>query len=294
MAVIDRRALERLYERSGAARWAVPREAFAAVLEASASHAFREGLPGDRELATYLDSLHLEDLALACACQAGSDAAWEHFIREQRPLLYRAADAMDPSGRVREIADALYADLWGVESQRSLFRYFHGRSSLTTWLRAVLAQRHVDRIRADRRTEPLPEDEATLPANQPASSPDRTRWQTLVDRALRHAVTALAPRDRLRLGCYYAEDMTLAAIGRLFGEHEATASRHLARSRRVLRETMERYLREQGGLAEAELAECLRSIVDDPGVIDVKQVLMSRAQETGTGTFRDRTQKVRN
>ena len=33
--------------------------------------------------------------------------------------------------------------------RQSLFRYFHGRSSLTTWLRAVLAQRHVDRLRSE-------------------------------------------------------------------------------------------------------------------------------------------------
>jgi DNA-directed RNA polymerase specialized sigma24 family protein len=41
----------------------------------------------------------------------------------------------------------LYADLYS----KSLFRYFQGRSSLATWLRAVLSQRYVDRIRANRR-----------------------------------------------------------------------------------------------------------------------------------------------
>ena len=42
------------------------------------------------------------------------------------------------------------------EGQRqSLFRYFQGRSSLATWLRAVLAQRYVDRQRALRRLAPL-------------------------------------------------------------------------------------------------------------------------------------------
>ena len=45
-------------------------------------------------------------------------------------------------------------------SGRSLFRYFHGRSSLTTWLRAVLAQRYVDRLRTIRRTEALPDEES--------------------------------------------------------------------------------------------------------------------------------------
>ena len=88
--------------------------------------------------------------------------AWDHFVLEMRPGLYRAADALDPTGAARELADSLYADLYGVDqrgsARQSLLRYFHGRSSLSTWLRAVLAQRHVDRIRVDRRTEPLPEE----------------------------------------------------------------------------------------------------------------------------------------
>ena len=41
------------------------------------------------------------------------------------------------------------------------------------------------------------------------------------------AIAALAPRDRLRLACYYAQEMTLAQIGRLTREHEATVSRQL-------------------------------------------------------------------
>ena len=84
-------------------------------------------------------------------------------MREHRPGLYRAADAIAPGGNGRELADSLYADLFGLQSQggerRSLFRYFHGRSSLATWLRAVLAQRHVDGIRTGRRFEPLAETE---------------------------------------------------------------------------------------------------------------------------------------
>ena len=70
---------------------------------------------------------------------------------EYRPLLYRAADALDPHGGARDLADALYADLYGLPDaqgeRQSLFRYYQGRSSLATWLRAVLSQRYVDRLR---------------------------------------------------------------------------------------------------------------------------------------------------
>ena len=82
---------------------------------------------------------------------------------EYRPVLYRAADALDRGGGARELADSLYAELYGIKDRpgdrRSLFHYFQGRSSLATWLRAVLAQRYVDRLRAQRRFEPLPDEE---------------------------------------------------------------------------------------------------------------------------------------
>src|SRR4029079_14180055 len=100
--------------------------------------------------------------ALARPWAEGTEPAWDRFVRDYRPVLYRAADALDPSGGARELADSLYGDLYGVQvrgsDRRSLFRYFQGRSSLATWLRAVLAQRYVDRLRAGRRLTPLPDD----------------------------------------------------------------------------------------------------------------------------------------
>jgi RNA polymerase sigma-70 factor, ECF subfamily len=243
-----------------------------------------------RDLRRYLESLHLEDLALACACALGHEGAWDHFMREQRPLLYRAADHIDSTGGAREIADALYAELYGLGERdgrrESLFRHFHGRSSLATWLRAVLSQRHVDRLRSYARTDPLPDEDAPVPL---AASPervdlDRRRHVGLVQEALARAVAGLQPRDRIRLSCYYAQQLTLAEIGRLMQEHEATASRHLARVRRVIRDEVEELLR-ASGLGGEEIGECLASIVDDPGPIDLREMLETAAprKESGTG-----------
>jgi RNA polymerase sigma-70 factor (ECF subfamily) len=276
--------LRRLFRRSGGDRWSVPLDHFAEALEASARKAFGNKLPGSHELERFLESLHLEDLALACACAAGQDVAWEHFVREHRPVLYRSADAIDLTGGARELADSLYADLYGIDNRegtrQSLFRYFHGRSSLATWLRAVLAQRHVDRVRAERRFEPLPEEDsvaAVVGSIEPAD-PDRRRLVTLLERALAQALVRIGARDRLRLGCYYAQDMTLAEIGRLLGEHEATVSRHLASTRRAMRAEMERYLRVEAGLGDGQIVECFESAMDDAGSMDLKVMFARNPQ----------------
>jgi RNA polymerase sigma factor (sigma-70 family) len=221
------------------------------------------------------------DLELARQCAAGDDAAWERFILEYRPILYRAADALDPGGGARDLADALYADLYGMadagEERRSLFRYFQGRSSLATWLRAVLSQRYVDRVRAQKRFEPLPDDDRppTREADHAGDPPDPNRapHAALLREALLHAVDRLDSRERLRLGSYYVQELTLAQIGRLLHEHEATVSRHLTRIRRALREAVERRLRDDHRLSGAQIAECFADAAEDAGPLDLAQIL---------------------
>jgi RNA polymerase sigma-70 factor, ECF subfamily len=274
---VDRRLVAQLYDRSRAARWAIAIDRFAAVLDASLTHRFGGAPPSSLDAGEYLEALHLDDLALATACADGHDGAWEHFVAEYRPLLYRAADAIDPGGGARDLADALYADLYGLKEhggvRQSLFRYFHGRSRLATWLRAVLAQRHVDRVRVDRRHEPLPDDESDRPQAAVAASPERSRFADVMRAALAAAIGALAPRDRLRLSCYYAQEMTLAAIGKLLGEHEATASRHLTQTRREIREAVEECLRREHRFDEPAIAECFSSVLEDPGALDLSEFL---------------------
>jgi RNA polymerase sigma-70 factor (ECF subfamily) len=263
-----------LFLKSGAERWGLSREEFADTVNASVRHAFAGGEPSSRERDRYVAGLHVADMALAAACALGRETAWDHFVLEHRPVLYRAADSLDSSGGARELADSIYADLYGMRdgdpARRPLFRYFHGRSSLKTWLRAVLAQRHVDAIRARRRVEPLPDDDAASPAarSQPAD-PDRDRLVPLLENALRTAIDQLEPKDRLRVRSYYASQLTLAQIGRLTGEHEATVSRQLSRTRRHLKEAVERHLREQAGLSDAQVARAFELILEDPGDLDL-------------------------
>ena len=264
----------RLYRDSGAERWGVNPATLKAAQDRSVAKAFAGRTPSDDELNRYVRALHLADLALACACADGHESAWDQFVTTLRPILYRAADAIDSSGGAREVADSLYGELFA----RSLFRYFHGRSSLVTWLRSLLSQRYVDRYRETRRLEPLPEEAspAATPSREVPPNPDRSRFAAAMEAVLAPAIAALAPRDRLRLRCYYAEEMTLAQIGRVTREHEATVSRQLARTRKDLRQSVERGLREDHGFTADEVRECISAAVDDAGTLDLAQLLGTR------------------
>jgi RNA polymerase sigma-70 factor, ECF subfamily len=268
----------RLHRAARAERWRVTVTEFQAVLARCAARGQPGAAPGGAALERILDGLHLEDLALACACASGDEAAWEYFVREMRPALYRAADALDPDGGARDLADALYADLFGLTSRdgvrSSLFRYYHGRSSLATWLRALVAQRHVDRWRRRRREASLPEAES-LPAptsDRPGVSAE-TPCLAAIRKALGRAIASLTARDRLRLACYYERELTLAETGRLLGEHEATSSRHLARTRTVIRATLERALADDLGWSTERIAECFEEAASDSGPLDLSEWL---------------------
>ena len=242
--------VEKLYAQSQAARWGLTLERFVLSLERSVTKRFAAESAPRQEIENYLGSLHLEDLALAFACAAGYECAWEHFFATYRQYLYSAAAAItkrpvdDPYAR--EFADSLYATLYGRETtigRVSLFNHFHGRSKLSTWLRAVLAQRYIDILRQEKRLESLEGDqggEKALPpklrSNWQPADPNRARYLHLLADALKQAISSLNQLDRTRLISYYLKDFTLAEIGKTMNEHEATVSRKLERVRQELKE----------------------------------------------------------
>jgi RNA polymerase sigma-70 factor (ECF subfamily) len=269
------RLLDRLHRVAGAT-WPISPDRLAVALHRSADHHFADRTPRAPEVGRYLESLHVGDLALATACIDGAEAAWEQLVKAFRPALRAAARAIG-GPQAQEMADSLFADLYGLDERdgrrQSLLRYFHGRSRLSTWLRAVLSQRYVDSLRAARRETPLDESDAgtraagSLPAGGPGPSvqpdPDRARYVSAMQRVLEQSLAALESRDRLRLSCYYVQDLTLAEIGRLVGEHEATVSRKLDRTRRRIRADVERALRIEHRLTEAEIRSCFEYAVGE-------------------------------
>lgn len=293
-----------LYAQSSAARWGLARERFAAALTHSVQKSFAGRTVTPAGLEEYLAALHLEDLALAAACVAGCEAAWEHFVAAYRGYLRAAAAAVlrcrAGSPEACELADSLFAELYGFGDRkagaRSLFRYFHGRSSLKTWLRAVLAQRHIDAVRVGRRFVPLDDGESGRERFEPRqglslelpADPHRERYLEIFRRALDAALARLDPRDSERLRLYYSEEQTLAEIGRRLSEHESSVSRNLERIRRDLRRVVEELLREgwapangsagEPGLSDAEIALCIEYAAED-APIDLDTLLPRRRSQ---------------
>jgi RNA polymerase sigma-70 factor, ECF subfamily len=281
--------LESVYLRSNAARLSVTPEEFATALCRSATHHFGSARPASEAAEVYFQALHLEDLALVCALGRGSEAAWEQFVAEYRPVLHAAARAIVGAGgesRAHELADSLFAELYGIDRsggarKNSLLDYFHGRGKLATWLRSVLAQRYVDTLRASQRLDSLDDEQTAARAAgrehaagaSTSIDPDRARLLPRLAEAVPEALAALPPSDRLLLSLYYVQGLTLAQIARTRGVHEATASRRLQNIRSALREHIESVLAAGStsrngrpgakGLSPAEIRRCLDYALED-------------------------------
>ena len=247
--------IEWAYAQAKCARWKLSLESFGRALQRSGEKRFGEERTEPCAIEEFVKSLHLEDLALACACSEELEPAWEFFVSQYRQQLYSAARAIlhasqnNDDSRAHDLADSLYAELYGLSSKGnvrrvSLFQYFHGRSKLSTWLRTVLAQRYIDQIRNAGRTISLESDgdaapqEMRHPVSTPLPDPDSKVYLARLDAALSAALISLQPRDRLLLAYYYLDELTLREISKRLGQHESTVSRQLERIRGQLRETV--------------------------------------------------------
>jgi RNA polymerase sigma-70 factor, ECF subfamily len=264
-----------LYERSGAAAYGITAERFAAILdEILRKHFSQDSLRHSPSLhawteqtANFCAALRLEELALARACAAGNEQAWHDFISRYRQKLHSMAlHITRDAAHAAELADSLFADLYGVHARgdlrKSKLLSYTGRGSLEGWLRTVMAQEFINRYRKQRRTVSLEEqtEEGVQFAAAVAEpgSPSDPRLETATDEAL----AELSSEDRFTLASYYLDGRTLAEIAATLGLHESSVSRRLDRLATALRKRVLAGLRTQG-MSHAQAAEALEADVRD-------------------------------
>jgi RNA polymerase sigma-70 factor, ECF subfamily len=290
-----------LYARSGAAAYGVSAEQFAVILD----DIVRKNFPRDsaqspddaankhdvanKDVAHKKDSfctaLRLEELALARACAAGNERAWQDFVSRYRQKLHNMAlHITRDAAHAAELADSLFADLYGVNARdgvrSSKLVSYTGRGSLEGWLRTVMAQEFINRYRKQKRTVSLEEQTeegvqfaAAVPAPLSTSDP---RLEAATDEAL----AELSAEDRFTLAAYYLDRRTLAEIAQTLGLHESSVSRRLDRLSTGLRKRILAGLRTRG-MSHAQAAEAMETDVRDIQ-LNLRARLM---QDSGAKTF---------
>ena len=270
--------LAELHAKSGCDKLRMTRESLAEILcevgLKSTTAAASEG-----ELRTLFLNLRVEELALARACAAGNNSAWELFLTRYREKLYLSAlrIAREDSA-ARELADSLYADLYGTttrEGQRiSKLASYNGRGSLEGWLRTVLAQEYVNRYRRTKRLVSLDEESeegAQFRAPDPEEVSSGELEVTTLEVATDEALASLSVEDRVILSSYYLDERTLAEIARMLGVHESTISRKIDKLAKSLRKQILAGMMRRG-MARRQAEEALEVDVRDLQV-DIRRSL---------------------
>lgn len=284
--------LTELHAKGDCPKVGLAREDFAAIL-CEVGSKYTTAASSESEIRTFFLSLRIDELALARACAAGSNAAWEIFMTRFREKLYLSAlrIAREDSA-ARELADTLYADLYGTttrEGQRvSKLSSYTGRGSLEGWLRTVLAQEYVNRYRRTKRLVSLEEEsEEGVQFRAPDPEPVVLADQRLAS-ATDEALASLSSEDRMMLSAYYLDGRTLAEIARLLGVHESTISRKLDKLAKALRKQIVAALGRRG-MSRRHAEEALEADVRDVQ-LDIRRSL---TQESSAGAFSEKRVEAR-
>jgi RNA polymerase sigma-70 factor (ECF subfamily) len=276
--------LAELYQKSRGAEFGLTLEDFAHILQEVRNRCLPATAPGP-ETNELVASLRVEELALARACAAGHEQAWEVFLTRYRAKLYEIAGYIaKESSAARELADSLYADLYGTtlrDGHRvSKLASYTGRGSLEGWLRTVLAQQYINRYRRERRLVSMEEQieegvQFAAATHEPAPAVD-PRLEAVTDEAL----AELSPEDRFVLASYYLDSCTLAQIAGMLRVHESTISRKLDKLTKSLRKRILARLGRRG-MSRQQAQEAL-----ELDVRDLELNLRSRLlQETAHSSF---------
>ncbi len=274
-----------LYTQSRAAEFAFAPEQFLDLLKGLAAK-------NAAKLEEFCLTLRVEDLILARACAAGNERAWEVFMLRFREKLYDVARQItreDSSGR--ELADCIYADLYGTkvrdEERVSKLRFYNGRGSLDGWLRTVLAQEYVNTYRKQRRLVSLDEEseegvQFAAPEQNEAPVADPA-----LARATDDALRSLSSEERFVLSSYFLDNRTLADIARTLRVHESTISRKVEKLIKNLHKQILKNLTKLG-LSRRQAEEALSTDVRDLA-LDIRASL---AQESLPGAFSEKGAKA--
>jgi RNA polymerase sigma-70 factor (ECF subfamily) len=206
------------------------------------------------------------------------------MLRYREKLYDIAGYIAKESSAARELADSLYADLYGTTTREgrriSKLSSYSGRGSLEGWLRTVMAQEFVNRYRRQRRLVSLDEENEDgvqfAAANpQPAAIVDPR-----VEAATDEALASISAEDRFMLSSYYLDGNTLAEIAGVLEIHESTVSRKLDKIGKSIRKKILAALGRQG-MSRRQAEEALQVDVRDLRV----NIRSSVAQETRRQTF---------
>ncbi|HKE18329.1 MAG TPA: sigma-70 family RNA polymerase sigma factor [Kofleriaceae bacterium] len=218
----------------------------------------RARIAADDDAAAALSRLAVADLYLACACARGVEPAVESFTR----TILREVDVHVASfDRSAAFADEVRQDLAArllvaVPGARPRLDDYAGSAPLSAWVRVAAIRTALNLRRRKAFSTEVADDRAVA---QQAASGDvevehiRRMYQAPFETAIGKALGGLSTRDRTLLRLRMVEGVEVEAIATMYGVHRTTVTRWIGACRERLLDETRRILRDDFGLALAEI-----------------------------------------
>jgi RNA polymerase sigma-70 factor (ECF subfamily) len=187
------------------------------------------------------------DAALVQRCLHGDADAWRRLVDRHRAGMIDLARRFLPSAAATDVVDAVIANLW---ERRKLERY-EGRSSLVTWLGAIVINAALNARRAAvaRRETTAPDGER----HEPSAVTSIGDGETDLAEILHDAIGSLPVSLKVLVLMYYEQGLTLDEVSAVVGSSKSNLSRRLQKARDQILAQADRLARERLGTSLASL-----------------------------------------
>ena len=231
----------------------VPLEHFAQWIEAR----LEEGEP--------LEALRTSDLYLACACASNEPHALAVFEQKMLADVDRALHRLSMSSTaIDETKQVLRRRFFiSLDGAPPRIADYAGRGDLRSWVRAAAVRAA---LRVVRRPKGEVDVESSVMRAVPAQADDleldyfKRRYRAAFEESLREVFAALPARDRNMVRYYFAEGLSIDALGVLYGIHRATAARQVKRVTNALMNGARKALTTRLHADQSEISSIVRMI----------------------------------
>lgn len=222
-------------------------------------------------------SAHASDLYLACACSEQNPTALAAFDQMFIPTVRDAVARIERSHDfVAEVQQMLRERL--LVGPAAKIREYRGGGALASWLRTAAVRTALNVRRRTKketaRAESLEPFEQLL---DPAIALLRQRHVSDIDSALRRAIAALDPKERLLLNFYYIDGLTLAKIASLESVGTSTIFRRMSAATQTVLAAVRQELVDKLHLSSESLDSLIGHVRDDID-LSLSQVLGDPAE----------------
>jgi RNA polymerase sigma-70 factor, ECF subfamily len=218
-------------------------------------------------LAAFVDHAPVEDLHLAFACACGLPAAMAMFERRHFFLVDVALRNQALAGAgAQDLQQELRTRLFVASSGRNArVLEFAGRSSLRSWVRAVIFRHVLNAVQRSPKDVPVRSGEASAIDSgavhrNPESDYLRERYQGDFQATFSRVLVTRSAEEKRLLRERFENRRSLQEIADLLGVDRATVVRRLARALKGILATVRDELRRNLSLSPSELSSALRQM----------------------------------